>query len=51
MLINFKCFHQPLQNESEFAAEFVKLVESAESDYHNALSKTFITTQTVIVRI
>lgn len=28
------------QNESEFALEFVKLAESSESEYHNALSKT-----------
>lgn len=30
------------QNETEFASEFVKLVETAETEYHNALSKYFI---------
>lgn len=32
-----------ITNESEFASEFTKLVETAESEYHNALSENYQT--------
>jgi len=44
-LVSSKDVKQTIQvsSESEFAAEFVKLVETAETEYHNALSENYQT--------
>jgi capping protein alpha len=44
-LVSSKDVKQSIQitNESDFASEFTKLVETAESEYHNALSENYQT--------
>jgi len=44
-LVSSKDVKQNIQvsNESEFTAEFAKIVENVESEYHNALSENYQT--------
>ena len=48
VLILISFFFVDTQNESEFASEFARTVETAESEYHNALSKLVMDINTIV---